>query len=322
MADVASVVVPLFGLVLLGGLAGQSTVLARNGRRVIDWLLFRFALPALVLDSLAHSSWTDIANWPFFLTLIFGTYCAFAVSFTLSALRNGGDIRRASIDGAIGSHGSLGHLAPALLLLALGPVVAVPVAVILVLDNLLIRLLLPALWAIDGRDRQPAREVVKRIGRLIVDQPMIPAALLGAGLAAGGVGIPSGINEAVALLGSAAAPLGLVGWGLAMAAFRSDDGGDVRLKWNAAIATKLIVHPIVVYLLLSWAGNFDPAWMFAAILLSALPPSTGLHAIARGSARPEPMDVSAATGTLLSVVSVTVWLILISEGVVSADPFF
>ena len=51
----------------------------------------------------------------------------------------------------------------ALILFALGPTAAVPLAVILVLDGLLMRVLLPMLWAFDGRDRQPWSEVLRQI---------------------------------------------------------------------------------------------------------------------------------------------------------------
>ncbi len=323
MADVASVVVPLFGLILLGGLAGQSTVLAKNGRRVVDWLLLRLALPALLFDVLAHAPPGDLGNWPFFLTLTFGTYCAFAISFTVSALRHNGDIRAASIDGAVGSHGSLVYLGPAIVLFAFGPPVAVAMAVILVLDSLLIRLLLPTLWAIGGRERPALGEVLRRVGDLLIDQPMFPAALLGAVLSLIGAGIPAAIEQAVSLLGSAAAPLGLVGLGLALASFRFDGGaGPKRLRWSPAVVIKLVVHPAVVFLLLSWAGNFDPDWMFAAALLGALPPASGIHSMARGSTKPEPMDEAAATGTLASVVTITLLVVLMSERLISTDPFF
>jgi predicted permease len=321
MADVAGIVVPLFGLVLLGGLAGQSTVMARNGRRVVDWLLLRLALPALVFDVIANAPSADLGNWPFFLTLTFGTYCAFAIAFTVSALRHGGDIRTASVDGAIGSHGALTHIGPALILLAFGQAAALPLVVVIVLDALLIRLLLPALWAVDGRDRQPVGEVLKRIWALVVDQPMFPAALAGAALAFAGIGVPLGIDQAASLLGSAAAPLGLIGLGLALASIGAREGASA-LQWNPALVTKLVVHPIVVYLLLSWAGNFDDAWMYAALLIAAVPPAAGLHTLARGNTRPEPMDNVAATGVIASGVSITLLAILIFEGVIPADPFY
>ena len=321
MADVASIVVPLFGLVLLGGLAGQSTVMARNGRRVVDWLLLRFALPALVFDVIANARSADLGNWPFFLTLTFGTYCAFAIAFTVSALRHGGDIRAASIDGAIGSHGALTHIGPALILLAYGQAAALPLVVVIVLDGLLIRVLLPALWAVDGRARKPVGEVLRRIWALVADQPIFPAAVVGAVLAFSGFGLPTGIDEAASLLGSAAAPLGLIGLGLALASIGAREGGSA-LQWNPALATKLIVHPVVVYLLLSWAGNFDDTWMYTALLIAAVPPAAGLHTLARGNTRPEPMDGVTATGVIASAVSITLLTVLIFEGAIPADPFY
>jgi predicted permease len=322
MSEVASLVVPVFGLVLLGGLAGQSTVMAKNGRRVVDWLLLRLALPALVLQILANATAADLSDWPFFLTLTFGTYCAFAVAFTVSALQHGGDIRHAAIDGALGSHGSLVHLGPALVLPAFGAAAAVPLAVILLLDVLLIRLLLPTLWAIGGRERPPPREVLRRIYEVLSSQLIFPAAVIGGLFAVAGQGLPTGISDTVDLLASAAAPLGLISLGLALAAFRADDGREAKLKWTAPLATKLLIHPVIVYLLLSWTGDYPPEWVFAAMVLAALPSAAGMHALARGSTKPEPMDSTAATALVLSVVTLTILVALATQGVISSDPFY
>jgi predicted permease len=296
--------------------------MAKNGRRVVDWLLFRLALPALILQILADATATDLSDWSFFLTLTFGTYCAFAVAFTVSALQHGGDIRAAAIDGALGSHGSLVYVGPALVLPAFGAAASLPLAVIIVLDSLLIRILLPTLWAIGGRERPPPREVLRRIWEVLSSQLMFPAALVGAAFAVVGQGLPSGIAETVDLLGSAAAPLGLISLGLGLAAYRADDGRNAKLKWTAPLVSKLLIHPLIVYLLLSWTGDYPPEWVFAAVFLAALPSASGMHALARGSTKPEPMDSTAATALVLSVVTLTILVALALEGVIPSDPFY
>jgi malonate transporter len=151
---------------------------------------------------------------------------------------------------------------------------------------------------------------------------MFPAALVGAAFAVVGQGLPSGIAETVDLLGSAAAPLGLISLGLGLAAYRADDGRNAKLKWTAPLVSKLLIHPLIVYLLLSWTGDYPPEWVFAAVFLAALPSASGMHALARGSTKPEPMDSTAATALVLSVVTLTILVALALEGVIPSDPFY
>ena len=321
MIDVLSLVVPLFGLILLGVVAGRSSVLAAHGRRIVDWLLFSFALPALLFHIVATSSSSDLQNLAFFFTVAFGTYCAFAVAFTIAAMRNRGDIQAATLLGALGSHGAIAHIGPALVLPAFGPAAGLPMALIFLFDGILIRLLLPVLWAIGGKNRSSPTEVLKGGALSVVRQPAIVAVALGAVFALLGVDLPAGLGQGLDILGAAAAPLGLIGMGLALANYRSSSDPGGRMEWSSALATKLFIHPAIVYLLLGWIGDFDPAWMFTALFLSALPPAWGIGAMI-GNARPgDRSDAVAATGMIVSLLTITALVALTVAGVLPVDPF-
>ena len=47
------------------------------------------------------------------------------------------------------------------------------------------------------------------------------------------------------------------------------------------LVVKLVVHPLIVYLLLSWIGGFDRIWVYAAVLMAALPPAANVLALAQ-----------------------------------------
>jgi malonate transporter len=321
MTEIVTLVVPLFGLILLGALAGLAPVMAQTGRQIADWLLLRLALPALLFRVVATAPIADVTNWSYYFTVAFGIYCAFAIGFTLSALANRGDIRAAGLAGALGSHGALAHLGPALVLPAFGPAASAPLALIYFWDGLIVRILLPILWAIGGRERPTVGEVGRSIARLIFAQPALLAVVAGAVVSAFSVDLPAGIDEGLNLLGSAAAPLGLIGLGLALMAYRMGESGEAKLQFSPPLATKLFLQPVIVYLLVGWVGDFDPAWMFTAVFLAALPPASGIMAIARGETTAEAMDPAAATGLLISIVTITALIALTVQGVIPVDPF-
>lgn len=321
MADVLSIVVPLFGLILVGMVAGRSPLLAGHGRAVVDWLLNMLALPALLFHIVANTSSAISNDIPFVFTVTFGTYCAFAISFTIAALRNRGDIRDASVKGALGSNSSIAYLGPALVLPAFGPLAALPLALIFFFDGLLVRLLPPVLWAVGGKDRSLPSAVLRSSARSVLKQPALIAVFLGALIAIAGWTLPTALDRTLDVLGSAAAPLGLLGIGLALAGYRSVTQGGAQLKWSAALGVKLFVHPTIVYLLVGWIGDFDPAWTFTALFLAALPPAWKLGMAGGDSDETAQVEPVAATGLVLSIVTITALVALIVTGVLPADPF-
>lgn len=92
---------------------------------------------------------------------------------------------------------------------AFGPAAAVPLALIFFWDGLLVPILLPAFWAIGGRDRSRLVAIAGRAGRSIIGQPAFLAVAIGARMATLDLELPTGIRQAAELLGSAAPALGL-----------------------------------------------------------------------------------------------------------------
>ena len=88
------------------------------------------------------------------------------------------------------------------------------------------------------------------------------------------------------------------------------------------LVIKLGLHPLIVYLLLSWIGGFDRIWVNAAVLMAALPPAANVLALAQKYEAYRDQSVTALLlGTALSVVTVTVAVSLLLTGALPADPF-
>lgn len=82
---------------------------------------------------------------------------------------------------------------------------------------------------------------------------------------------------------------------------------------------KLIVHPLVVYLALTAVGGFDPVWIYAAVLLAALPTATNVFVIGQQyGVWQERASATTLITTALSVVTVSLILIAIKSGFLPA----
>ena len=85
---------------------------------------------------------------------------------------------------------------------------------------------------------------------------------------------------------------------------------------------KLVVHPLLMYVALGVVGDFDPVWIYTAILLAALPVATNVFVMAQQLG----CWIERASATILmtmvmSVISVTALLYAITNGLLPADHF-
>ena len=85
---------------------------------------------------------------------------------------------------------------------------------------------------------------------------------------------------------------------------------------------KLIVHPLLVYVMVSLAGDFPPVWVYSAVLMAALPSATNVFVLAQQyGVWTEKASASVLVTTLLSVASVSVFLYFVTKGQVPPDLF-
>jgi predicted permease len=177
----------------------------------------------------------------------------------------------------------------------------------------------PLMMALGGTVRNNARQLAEEIGRGILFNPGIIATLLGFIALAIGVRAPGPIDAALAFVGSAAGPGALFLLGVTLSARRLK---PVTFDLPVIVAVKLVAHPLIVYLLLEWVGDFDPVWVSTAILVAALPPAGDAVRIA-GQYRLRGDRVSAAilAASIASVVTLTVAVVLEMQGTFAPDPF-
>jgi predicted permease len=319
MTEIAIIALPFFGLILLGYGAGRSGRVGEEGAGGLKFFVGYLALPALFLQIVAKSPFSDLTNWSFVLSTSFSTYCAFAIAFSLGALVNHGNIPGATIEGLAGSFGNIGLMAPGLTLAAFGSAAAAPTALVFSFDSAMLVALTPLMMTLGGTDRADGRAMARTIGREIFLNPLILATLAGFALSATGLALPGPVDALFSFLASAAVPGALFVVGLNLAGRPLD---RVTFDLPFLILIKLLVHPLIVYLLLSWIGGFNPVWVESAVLMAALPPAADVLSIAR-THRVSVSRASAAIlyGTAASVATLIIALALIMGDRLPVDPF-
>jgi predicted permease len=130
---------------------------------------------------------------------------------------------------------------------------------------------------------------------------------------------PAPAQRLIDYLAQAAAPCALFAMGVTLALRPLK---RIPAEIGYIVPAKLILHPAVMYLVMSLAGNFEPVWVQTAVLLAALPTATNVFVIGQQyGVWQERASATILITTVLSVATVTILLYLISSGTLPADLF-
>ncbi|MBX9910680.1 MAG: AEC family transporter [Beijerinckiaceae bacterium] len=322
MADLANLfnlVAPFFGLILLGFAIGRYKRLPEEGLAWLQYFLIFIALPCLFYRLIADKPLSELSNWGFVVATTLSTYCAFALSFAIGLKFTRGDMPQSVMQGVAGSYSNIGYMGPPLILAALGPSASAPVVLIFVFDNILLFSLIPFLMAIAGVEKKSLLATGADVAWKVVTHPFNIATVLGVVAAYGQVQLPTAIDKMTLWLSQAAAPcaLFLLGVTVALRPLKAMPG-EVPLL----VVIKLVLHPLLVWVLLSALGNFPDNWIFAAVIMAALPPALNIFVIStQYKVGVERASACILVGTLVSMVTLTGFLWLVKTGRMTADLF-
>jgi len=280
----------------------------------LNFFVVYVALPAMFFRLLSTTPVEEFANFSFLAATTFGTLIVFSVTFFIAAMRNRGNVGEATIQGFAGAYGNIGYMGPPLAIAAFGPAAGVPVALIFCFDNSMHFILAPLLMALDrGSDAKPI-ELTKQVATNIFTHPFIIATIAGIAGAIFQVRLPGGLDKLLELLALAAAPCALFAMGVT-AALKPLKRVPVELGYLVPI--KLIIHPVIVWLLLKAVGGIDPLWVHTAVLLAALPAATNVFVIAQQyDVWKERASSVVVVSTVIASATVTLYLYLVQNGFV------
>jgi predicted permease len=322
MADLVglfNLLAPFFGLIGLGFLCGRLSRQPFGGLAWMQFFIIYVALPCLFYALIADKPLTELANWRFILVTTLCTAIAFAISFAVGLWHARGQIGQAVMQGVAGSYSNIGYMGPPLILSAIGPAASAPVALIFVFDSLFLFSVVPLLMAVAGIERRGFLTTAGQVAFRVVTHPFNLATAAGVLASYLQFKLPIAAGTMVAWLSGAAAPCALFLLGVTVAL---RPPGRIPGEVPPLVAIKLVLHPLLAWLLLSALGNFDPTWTFAAILMAALPPALNIFVIStQYNVGVERASACVLLGTLASMVTLTAFLWFIKTGWMPPDLF-
>ena len=278
MRAIITVILPVFGIMLAGYLAGRFRVLGEVSSEALNRFVYFFALPALFFVSLARVPVGDVFHEPFLAAFGGGLLLTFGFAFIVGRVFFPNRLAALGLHAMCAIFSNTGYLGIPLLLIAFGEVGKLPGIISTVIMGTVVMAVGVVLIETDlSRGRGPLA-IVANVAAGVAKSPLILAACAGLLVSAAGLSLPGPLATFADLLGAAASPCALFAIGLFLAG-QSVAAGRAEIAW--LVAVKLIVQPAVTWWLAFGVLSMDPTWAATAVVQAALPTGTLVFVLAQ-----------------------------------------
>ena len=277
MQAVINIVLPVFGIVLCGYAAGRLKLLGPASSEALNGFVYWVALPALFLQGLAKAPLGLIFDWPLIASFLGGIAVIFVLSFIAARLLFPGSLGAHALHALAASFPNSGYMGIPLFLLAFGEAGSLPVIIANVAQSITVFFLALFLVEFDGGSGPLGRRIVQIVTNLLLN-PFLIGAALGLGLNATEIGLGGPFETLVKTLAAAASPCALFALGLFMVG-KPITRGLAEVSWLAF--AKLILHPLVAWLLAAYLFDLADYTVRALVLIAAMPTGALVFVVAQ-----------------------------------------
>ena len=273
MLSTIIIVLPIFALILAGWGVRRLGVLGPHATTELNRFVVYLALPALLFDITAHAQWADL--WQPGFIAAFGLSAVLVFGATVAVrLRRTRPLADAAIDGLNAGYGNTGFIGFPLALVALGREAMAPTLIATIITVCVIFAVAIVLIEIGLHSETSRAQLVRKVGGSLLRNPLLVAPALGVLVPLARLDVPAPVETFLKLLGSAASPCALVALGLFLAAKRETAERDLG-SMTMLVGLKLVLQPIIAWVLASAVFSLPPPLTQTAVLLAALPTGTG-----------------------------------------------
>jgi malonate transporter and related proteins len=290
LAPVFGAVLPVFGLVACGYLAGRFHIVTQASSQALNQFVYAFALPSMLFVAVYRGSLEEILSGAFLLAVILATVLTAGAGFALSAL-SGATPAESTMRALNASFANTGYLGIPLVTVAYGERAALPAALATVATNLVSFALAIVCLELFVN---PQRGGVRRALKGVIMSPLIWPIFLAVSLVALQVKIPLPAERFATLLAAAAGPCALFAIGLFVSQLSIRAGAAA--SWQTTLL-KLVLHPLLMAALVFWLLPVDALWAKIAVVCASLPLGATAFVLAQ---RYNLLEAETSTGAVIS----------------------
>lgn len=278
MDTIVNVAFPVFAIVAAGYLAGHWRVLGEDSAAALNRFVYYFALPPVLFVFTARAPIEEVLNWPFIAAILLAALATLVVSLVIGRLLFRHALPELSLQGFTAVFSNSAYMGIPLFLTAFGADGAMPAIVATVAGNfVLIGGTIAALESLRA-EGPSTMDVCRQVSAILIRNPLLVAPALGLVFSYLAIPLPLPIGNFLDLMAAAAGPVALFALGLSLTG-RPLLGDLAEVSW--VVVLKLLIHPLLAFLIVRYLFDLDPLWASAAVLLSALPSGALVFVIAQ-----------------------------------------
>ncbi len=310
MTDLTGIVAPIFGVMALGVLAVKARILDEGAVKGLVSFVFNFAVPILLFRSLAQTELPEDVPWTFLLSFYGGAFAVFGLGVAVGRFGFRRSLAQQAIFGMSAGFSNTVLMGLPILLTAFGPEAALPTFLIIAFHG---PTLMPLTTGLIQMDRGNGLSLSRQAGSIaleLVKNPIIMGLLAGLALNFSGIPLTGPVDTMAEMVGVSAVPCALFALGASLAGYPL--GGELGPALSL-VPLKVLLHPLLVWLLAVHVFRVEGVWMQVAVTMAAMP--SGVNAYLFGARYQAAAEVAARTillGTILSVGTISTLLLLFS----------
>lgn len=304
LATAFAVVAPIFALIAIGYLTVRTGLIGQSASEGLSAFVFVLAIPALLFRTVAIADLPNLNPAPYWLAYFIPLALVWLAA-SLFARMAGRDRTERAVIGFTAAQSNTVLIGIPLILGVFGEAGRVPIVLLLAV-HLPVTMTIVTVLIERGGGAQATLKLI----RSLVTHPILIGIFAGIAWRMTGQRLPEIPLSIVTFLSQAAAPCALVatGMGLVRVSFTGS-----RLLIMAVAALKLVVHPVLVFILAKHVFALPPVWVGAATMFAACPTGINAFLVAERYRKAEAIaSGTIAFTTLLAAVTTTVAVILVA----------
>ncbi|MCK6095329.1 AEC family transporter [Micrococcus sp. EYE_162] len=288
MQQVLSGFAVVWVIIAVGFLVGRTGVLGEDARTVLSRTAFFVGNPALLFVTLSRADVAAVLGpqlWVAAISALAAAGVYLAVTVPLLQGRPPSERVMAALSSSLVNSANLG-IPIATYVLGDAALAAPALIFQLAVYTPLYVAAMDATTAREAEERATGRRAVRRSpGRAALAQlgqtarnPMVVGAMLGLLFSVTGWALPGPLMQSVELIGGLSIPAMLLAFGMSLVGSRPlARAGGRRADVLIASAVKLLVHPLLAWVLAQFVFGLDARHVFVAVVLASLPTAQNVY---------------------------------------------
>ena len=306
MADVLNLTIPMFSLIGIGYLLRRIQFMSEQDGAVLSKFAFYILLPPLMFTSILSGDASKSLNINFIFSYEIITITIFVLTYLLGVLIKLKTMEKA-LFGLNAAYPNYGYIGVPLCILAFGAEAAIPLALILLADTFVLLTTL-IFYKLTETRKTSLRELSKEIIQRFIYNPLMMSVFVAFIFSTVDIKIVTAIDRTLSIVAASATAVALIALGVSLNVTSIKNQKSV-LFFITVI--KLIVHPILIFIVFQFQTNIDPIWVKTAIICASLPVAANVFVLANYYKNFESESAAAITiTTIVSSITVTITLLL------------